>query len=233
MTTYSPNLALKGALERIKNPPENPYEHHVGTWACTKLSEIFPPSNNWTITPEQTDSATYKKPDLVVEKANMDGAEIRLELYLAMELKKVGGDRFEEALQQLTDSIAETLEEKGLRGQDQFEIYAVVQRGLHIGFFEYHLDISNLDEEGIPHFNGCVSLTHNYEINQQLSSVLPVIPDDLEKLYFNYEYLKSITKTREQAKNYETPCIFHLEKHQEQIHYLFQHMAEKKPRSSV
>lgn len=83
-------------------------------------------------------------------------------LHLAMELKKVG-ERIEDALAQLCDALLETVDMKGNANDNQFEIFAVVQAGLDIGFFEYHSDESNLDEENIPHFRGSPKITPSTE----------------------------------------------------------------------
>jgi len=244
MSTYTPSLGLQGALERIKNPPvtlnkknelvRTKYEHHVSTWACTKLSEIFSSSGHWAITPEQRDPHTNKKPDFTVEKAIFDPSnqKITMKVHLCMELKKEGGDRLEDALYQLCNSIEETVDSKGYTHDDEFEIFAVVQSGLDIGFFEYHLDQTNLDEENIPHFRGCVSLTQDYMIKEELQVVMTNKPNDLKPLYFNFSKLKKETELRLEAEKYPIPCIFNLDKHQREIHDLFCHMAANNPRSS-
>jgi hypothetical protein len=94
MNTYTPNLALRNAIERINNPPvvynknnepvSTKYEYHTATWACTKLKEIFH-KEKWAITPEQKDRLSRKNPDLAVEEA-VQGSSFKL--HLAMELKK-------------------------------------------------------------------------------------------------------------------------------------------------
>lgn len=210
------------------------YEHHVATWATTKLCQTFPLSEDWCITPEQSDVHSNKKPDLVVEKAIREGSNIALKVHLCMELKKEGGDRIEDALAQLCDSMQETIDIKGNLYGSQFEVFAVVQYGLNIGFFEYHADQSNLDEENIPHFRGCVSLTYAYDIDGIPQVVMDQkdIPNDLEKLYFNFSKLRKTTDVRDDAKNYQIPCIFHIEKHKQQVDALFNHMAKSQPRSS-
>lgn len=186
MATYTPSLALQTAIDRIKNPPivfnkkneavTTKFEHHVSTWACTKLHEVFPQSGDWLITPEQRDRYSNKKPDLIVERANN---RTNITTYLCMELKKEAGDRFEDALDQLANSIEESID-----SQQIFEVYAVVQAGLKIGFFEFHSDQSNLDEEGIPHFRGFVSLTQHYWIGDEEKIIMEDIPNEVEKLFF-------------------------------------------------
>jgi len=62
----------------------------------------------------------------------------------------------EQALNQAVKDIQQTMDESG-KNYDIFEVSVIVQRGLVIRFFEYHNDESNLDEEEIYHFRGCVS----------------------------------------------------------------------------
>jgi hypothetical protein len=257
MTGYTPSLALQAALDRINHPPqvfnkknepvETEFEHHVGTWACTKLKEVFN-QEHWAITPEQIDRHSRKKPDLTVEKAvhlstspasSQNAFKLSMMPYLVMELKKVG-QRKEEALNQLCDAILETIDWKGNKfGEDQFEVYALVQSGVEIGFFEYHSDQSILDEENIPHFRGCVSLSQDYFIKGQFQVVMRDKPTDLRNLYTDFERLKTARlkdedkkELRQDAYDYTTPCFFDLNKHQEEIHFLFQHMLHNVPRSS-
>lgn len=237
MNTYTPSIALQNATHRINNPPvvfnknnepvHTKFEHHTGTWACTKLKEIFY-EDKWAITPEQKDQFTRKKPDLVVEEA-LEGHTMKL--HMAMELKKVG-QRIEEALVQLGESLLETLDQKGNTYENQFEIFAVVQAGTDIGFFEYHADLSNLEENDIPNFRGFVSLTQDYPIDGTMTSVPFDKPSDLENLFYNFKHLRLDTEIRKDARNYEIPCIFNIEKHQQEVHFLFQYMEKNTARSS-
>lgn len=237
MDTYTPSIALRNAIYRINNPPmvfnkknepvQTRYEHHTATWACTKLKEIFY-EDKWAITPEQRDKYTKKKPDLVVEKALDDST---FKLHMAMELKKVG-QRMEDALAQLGESLLETLDMKGNTQQNEFEIYAVVQAGTDIGFFEYHSDLSNLEENNIPNFRGFVSLTQDYLIEKKMTSVIFNKPSDLKNLFYNFEQLRVTNQVRTDAINYPIPCIFNLENHQQEVHFLFQHMEKNAARSS-
>ena len=253
MTTYTSSLALQAALDRINNPPfvinskdesvQTNYEHYVGTWALTKLKEVFS-EEQWAITPEQKDGYSKKKPDLVVEKAvsyvtptsntsSQTPSKPSLQIYMVMELKKVG-ERKEDALNQICESILETVDKKGnaLGTESEFEVYAVVQNGVEIGFFEFHSDADNLDEEDIPHFRGCVSLTQDYSINGKLEVVLPDKPEELELLFSDSSRLRKTSNVRDEAKDYNIPCFFNLNRHETEIHFLFQHMANKKPRTS-
>jgi len=134
--------------------------------ACTELKEVFS-DEKWAITPEQIDTNTAKRPYLVVEEAIYEhGHYVAMKLYLVMELKKVGA-RLEDALVQVCDTIAETVDTKGNTFPDEFEVFVVVQSGLKITFFEYHNYQNNLDEE-IRNFRGCVSLfpSHKAKISR-------------------------------------------------------------------
>ena len=170
----------------------------------------------------------------MVEKATgKAGVSVDLEIHLGMELKK-GGERMEDALDQLTKAIIETTDEKGNADESAFEVYAVVQCGLKIAFFEYHSDEGILDEQGIPHFRGCVSLTQDYKIKGQDAIAIEnkFIPNDLERLFFNADKLKNETPIRRDAKDYPTPCVFDLIKHEKEVHAVFQYMESHVPRSS-
>lgn len=111
-------------------------------------------------------------------------------------------------------------------------IYAVVQAGTDIGFFEYHSYLSNLEENNIPNFRGFVSLTQDYLIEKRMTWVLFNKPSDLKNLFYNFEQLRVTNEVRTGAINYPIPCIFNLENHQQEVHFLFQHMEKNAARSS-
>lgn len=169
----------------------------MSTWACTKLHEVFPQSGDWLITPEQRDRYSNKKPDFIVERAIN---RTNITTYLCMELKKEAGDRFEDALDQLANSIEESID-----SQQIFEVYAVVQAGLKIGFFEFHSDQDNLDEEGIPHFRGFVSLTEHYWIGDEEKIIIEDLQNDVEKLFHETE--KGYRNTTASRELYNSLCF--------------------------
>lgn len=150
-----------------------------------------------------------------------------IRLHLLMELKSNDKSiRFEDALSQVVKEIEETMEEI-------IECFVVVQCGTRIGFFEYHNDQSNLNEEGIPHFRGCVSVTEDYSIEGRMTSIMTNKPQDLQPLYHNHEKLRKKTDLREEARRYQTKCVFDLINHAEDVDKIFYHMANNPPRSSV
>ena len=157
---YSSSRPVQAALHRIKNPPTGiRYEHHVSTWAGTMLKKVFH-SDDYTMSSEVIDPHEKSKPDFLIEKLTDQDKLVR---HLYVELKKVGGDHFEKALDQATKHIRATIEEES---DTVKECFVVVQRGLDIGFFEYHARQEDL--EGIPNFRGCVSLTQVYRTDEDM-----------------------------------------------------------------
>ena len=51
--------------------------------------------------------------------------------------------------------------------------------GLDIGFFEYHFEQSNIDEEEITHTDGCVSLNEDYFVGEEMAKPVANKPNDL------------------------------------------------------
>lgn len=249
--TFVEPIGIQLAQDRLLNPPQViPYEHHVGSWAMTKIAQHFHQAK-WVITPEQalstsetiqgTSRPRVKKPDVMIEEAYQKSNQTvhQLRIHAAFEFKKTGGDRFEKALSQLNASIESTLSEQGY-DESRFETFAVVMCGERIGFFEFHHDRDNLDEEDIPHFDGMVSLTTSYVLDGRSTRIMDDtdIPTDLEKLYHNTKSLGTLQNAdqqaiRDKAELYQTPCIFNITKHTKEIEYLFNHMENNKARSSV
>lgn len=257
MSTYVESISLRGALERIKEPPavadkhnvysERCFEHHVCTWTLTTLKEVFA-SDKWAFTSEKRERDTGKIADIVVERArlavqNNEHGEssahtsnprpaVCMEVHLVVELKK-RDQRFEEALAQVIESVSKDVR-KYNKGYDTavFNIFIVVQAGLDIGFFELHLDHSDFqDDFKIQNFMGCTSLTQDNLIYKDELAILRDKPNDLKNLYYDTENLKKHTAIRDQAKNYRVPCIFNIEKHGKEVRALFKHMEKYMPRS--
>ena len=249
---FTEPIGVQLARSRLMEPPlGTPYEHHVASWAVTRIAQHFH-QPQWVITPEQALSTSetvknddsrlkVKKPDIIIEEVYQKSSETppELRIHAAFEFKKKGGDRFEKALTQLKSSIENTLAEQGF-SESRFEAFAVVMCGPRIGFFEYHQDTSDLEEENICNFDGMVSLTTSYKLDGKMTRIIDErdIPSDLEILYHNSSKLRGLKdpdqqRIRDQAKLYEVPCIFNIERHAKEIEYLFNHMAKEKPRSSV
>ena len=219
-------------MQLIINPPSGHYyEHHVSTWAFTKVKEVFS-AEHWAITGEKTDEYSGMKPDIVVELANSD---LTLSFHMGMELKKMEGARMESALSQLNRTMRENMDNAGFNNPTKYRTFLVVQAGCYIGFFEYHQDMD--EDHEIENFQGCVSLTQPYWV-KDTGKYYPAVlepPTDghatpIDHLFFNYSKLKKMDDLRREASKYTVPCIFHIYYHPAQIHYLFNHIKSSRPR---
>jgi len=238
---YLSSPALRAAKLRIENPPNaKSYEHHVGTWMGTLLKNVFQ-EDKWTITPEQRDIYSKNIPDFSIEKLS----DNTLKPHLFVEIKKRGGQSLAEALLQLIGSIDETLEEQGNSTGDQYQAYVIVQRGLDIGFFEYYnLDALEMSERGLDethHFQSCISLTQPILLHEE---DYIGVQDRNQPAPWKYPTpgLKRLADpslgrledldvcTQNEARNYNVPCIFNINYHENEINNLMSWIMETDPR---
>jgi hypothetical protein len=137
-------------------------------------------------------------------------------------------------LDQAVKDIAQTIDTKGNDGDNNFEVFVIVQRGLDIGFFEYTSAQSVLDEDEVFHFRGCVSLTQDHGSK---GAVVPSTTGGLKKLMFEDEKLRGVTNqydqgVRKDAEDYKTPCIFNIDEHEHEINQIMNHILKNQPRGS-
>jgi len=219
---YTAMLGIQLAIRRITSSSA-PLEHHVGSFAFTMVKHVFN-DPKWVITGELTDRHSGKRPDITIEQASGD----KLKVHMVYELKRKEGGRMEDAVDQVIRAVVETIDEQGQESR-AFDVFLVVQRGLDIVFFEYHNNVSDLEEEGIPNFDGCISLTQAYEGYTQVMGP----PDNLKQLYYDTNRLRVDTQTRQMARKYDVPCVFNLIEHKKEINLLFHHMATQEPRGTL
>ena len=259
---YTDTRCVKEALNRIKNPPKGiNYEHHVSTWAASMLKKVFQ-HDNYAMSSEVIDPNEGSKPDFLIEKISDEQGLVR---HLYVELKKVKGDHFEKALDKATKHIRVTLEQESIHVK---ECFVVVQRGLDIGFFEYHARAEDL--EGVPNFRSCVSLTQPLETDEDMPFTEQDLRDDptiqhdpMDNIHpslgnlvkFDNQNRRIITQLPEttrllsygnysgedpnlvsilkDARQYNVPCVFNIEKDTDIINYLFYYMSVQTPRVIV
>ena len=177
---YTESSGVKLALQRIKHPPNDKhYEHYVSTWAGSMLKSVFS-DEKYTLSTEVIDPHEKSRPDFLIERLEEvfypkdNKKEEKLVRHVYVELKRVQGDHFFKALHQATKHIRKTIEEGS---EVTKECFVVVQRGLDIGFFEYHSRQDDLEEIGIPNFEGCVSLTQSFHTDEDM----PYTKEDLKE----------------------------------------------------
>lgn len=217
-----------GQPEEIEVQKKAFLEWQVGAFACTIAKQVFQ-DTCWIITPEKSDPFTNKRPDLTIDKINQDGT---CKLHAIYEVKRVQGDYMGSAVKQSLISFTETMDNQGTKS-GIYECYIIAQRGLDIAFFEYHNDLTNLDEEEIPHFRGCVSMTYHGE-NQ-----IEILDAPAKAKPLSHDMVNSRPEAEDaiqlyhDAKNYEIPCVLNLLEHPREIEFLFHHIATNAPRSSI
>lgn len=244
ITNSCSSASLQYAKTLIKTPPiirneknkkeRKYYEHYVASWGCTISNLVFT-GQEWISTPERRDDYSGRKPDwsvykMFTTKDNKQGAKP----HVLTEYKSVKGDRFEKALDQTVDDYAETMDAAGQQS-GVYDVFIVIIKGTKIGFFEYHND-TDLDVYGIPNFKSCTYLTQDYEINGIMTCVLDSKPDGMEPLYYNTNRLKKgklknnkQQKIRDEAARYKELCVLDMDKHQDQINFLYHHMLNNEP----
>jgi len=236
---HSGKRALLLAEERIRYPSESakrdfkptPYEYHVGTWACTMLSKHF--DDDFLITPEMFAAGTNKKPDFTIEKYCEEEHD-KSKFHAVYELKKEGGEYFDRALKQAANAIGQLCDVT----VGWIEMFVIAQRGMSIGFFEYLSYPTVMEDHGITHFKNCVPLTYLHKDllfeNEEAKSVIERfsahLPDTVTPLLYDHPGRKS-TDTTAEADLIDTPCVFNLELHKDEIDFLFHYIATHSPRT--
>lgn len=242
---HTEEFLIRVAQEKISNRTEvldedpKSYEHHVGTWACSMLARHFN-NDNFLITPEANNRQTNEKPDFTIEKYDEENEHTHLKHHAYYEIKKFEGETLYKALDQVIKAIKLTGDET-----QKFASFVIVQRGLKIGFFEFHsfekeefqLEKEKVKEDmKIENFRGCVSLTYH---NKRL--VWPEGTDDrvknLSREIEGLEFLDNVSagrssELREEADLVTEECIFNLDldQHREKVDLLFQHIVHAEPR---
>ena len=215
------DLAILVAEERISSPVTTEhdgtpihYEHSVGNWMTSVLSRYL--GEDFLIGPEMFNRQTNKKPDLTIQKYDEDRPD-KTKIHLCVELKKKEGDSLHKALSQLVRAIHQMGE-----STEDYEVFAIVQRGMEIGFFEYY-SFAEDDLKDLDNFEGCVPLTYLSEdlifesdqAKDTLQNLVRDLPDDIQHL---------------RKTSLQTQCVFDLELHKEEINTLFWYIATHSPR---
>jgi hypothetical protein len=114
-----------------------------------------------------------KKPDYVVEK--IKGGMIIPHIFVECKSKK--GDSFNKAVDQLTEASRITSDEKS----ECQSLWFIVTRNDKIGFYLYSNDRCNLEEDGIPNYNGAIPVNQLKLIKEKFNLRLGVeLPDWLD-----------------------------------------------------
>ncbi len=220
---------IEVALNRIVMG-DNTFEHRTGTAANSLVTHYFPLSK-FTCTPEQIQDLSNKKPDLSIERLCGEN----LVPHCFVELKSVIRSNFDDILDQLYDTILNTVDfQDGL-----FSTFVIAMKGTEIAFFQFYSYISLLDEYNIAHYKGFIPL----------NQLIPAYPyGDINDKHELIDYLKYISKyTMATDSNKLTnlgvksthkipfPHIWNLlnKDHENHVHELFMNMANNIPGTDI
>jgi hypothetical protein len=117
------------------------------------------------------------------------------------------------------------------------ERFVIAQRGMEIGFFEFLSYTDMMEDAGIAHFKSCVSLTYlhkdllfeNDEAKSAIEQLRAHLPDTVMALVYGHPGRKS-TESLIEADEIDTPCVFNLATHKNEIDFLFHYIATQNPR---
>lgn len=103
-----------------------------------------------------------------------------------------------------------------------------IPRAQFIGykFFEYLNDKSNQDEEDIPPFRGCVSVTYHGEKQIEILDVPANAKLLFSDLVNSRPHKEEAIELYMDAKNYNIPIVINLMEHPREIELLFHHIAK-------
>lgn len=227
---YSSVKPIKIAIDRVHN--SHPHEHRTGTVTSGLLNHYFP-KEKYIITPEQI-QISNKRPDFTVERLEGD----KLVPHLFVEIKSLINSNFSDILDQLSETISQTVDSMGI--ENNLAVFVIAIKGTKIAFYEYHSYVTLLDEFFVPNYNGFIPIGFNIpfkefsDINSEYIANNP--KSDLA------EYGKHIFKVNvpniiekllelkvESTSKIDHPHIWDLlnKEHENYVHELFMHTANK------
>jgi len=220
---------IEVALNRIVMG-DNTFEHRTGTAANSLVTHYFPLSK-FTCTPEQIQDLSNKKPDLTIERLCGEN----LVPHCFIELKSVIRSNFGDILDQLYDTILNTVDIQG----GSFSVFVIAMKGTEIAFFQFYSYISLLDDYGIVHYKGFIPLNQlihfqNFDINDH--------HDIMDYLKYMRKYMDMPTNANKlsnigvkSTSNIPFPHIWNLlnKDHENHVHELFMNMANNIPGTDI
>lgn len=254
---YCNIVAVKNAFWRIGNPGRKNYdnqrtgqlgernlphyEHHVGCWSFTVLKHLFS-DEKWVITPESIVPSTRKRPDLLVEKLEnpsirphyFSGPQPKFIPHLYLENKKHNGASTKTALYQTAHFLPEHME-------GTISCFIITVCGMKIGFFEFH-NLSEFDDENVPNFESCISLTDDCEGRVTKVVDISQVPQDGD-VYTNQSTIQTLEQGQDTSmpqeyrgsiqkgtSKYTHPCVFDIRYHEDAINRMFHFVLTNEPR---
>jgi hypothetical protein len=173
---YLSMKTIKVALHRIV-AGDCTMEHRTGT-AGTSIATNYFPLQKYTITPEQTQHFSGKRPDLSIERLNSNDTLVP---HAFVEFKSIVNSNFNDILDQLYDSILASVDFAG----GNFSVYIIAMKGIHVALFQFYSCIPLLDDYGIVHYKGFIPLNQLIPAREFM---------DINNTHNLIDYLKYIKK---------------------------------------
>jgi hypothetical protein len=227
---YSSVKTIKVAMDRVLDGTST-MEHRTGT-VGTSLSTHYFTLDKYTITPEQTQAFSNKRPDLSIERLDSND---NLVAHCFVEFKSLVNSNFNNMVDQLYDTILPAVD----WGSPTFSAFIIAIKGTQIAFFQFYSCIPLLDEYGIVHYKGFIPL------NQLIPAYQYMDINDTHSLVDYLKYIKKysmLTNSDELVKlgvksteKIPFPHIWDLlnKDHENHVHDLFVHMANNVPGTDI
>lgn len=221
---------IKVSLYRIY--AGNTHEHRTGTPASGLINHYFD-KNKFITTPEQI-QPSMKRPDFSVER--LENGD-KLVPHLFVEIKSLINSNFNNILDQLFDTVLETVDSMGF--DNKFAVFVIAMKGTKIAFFEFHSYANLLNEYNIPNYKGFIPLGYIipgfefFDINENASLIDYL--KHISKVDVSHDKQKLLDLGVESTSKIKHPHIWDLlnEKHEHYVHNLFRYMAENKAGNDI
>ena len=231
MEYYWQKRGINKALKRIHDGTST-MEHRTST-ATDSLVHHYFTSDNFLITPEQTQVLSRKKPDYTIERLDSND---NCHFHAFVEVKSLVKSNFDDILDQLAEAITMTVDSQG----GAFAAFAIAMKGSQIAFYLFCSFVSELDQYNIYNCNGFIPLNYpipfeqfqNFNLEQSNlidylkqvnTSTAPAKPEVLKALGVEY------------TKRLDYPHIWDAnnEKHRKYVHELFEYARSNLPGSNL